>query len=303
MNRKPSVVVVGSLNIDRTFRVPHIPAPGETLTAGAAYSCFGGKGANQAIAAARAGAEVRMVGCVGNDDDADRYRAQLAAEGIDSTGLATAEDMATGSAFITVDDGGENAIVVHPGANHALTPAMIEAAGSVFEGADVLLLQLECPLPAVRRAGELAREAGATVILNPSPWDDAVRSAGLPVDVFIVNETEARALTGRDPAALAGDSAGALKSASCDVLIVTRGADRTLAVATAEGVIECAPPVVTPVDTVGAGDTFAGAFAVARAEGRSLREAVAFSNRAAALATQLPGAQAAIPTRDVIEGP
>lgn len=297
MNRTPIVVVVGSLNMDRTFRVPRIPAPGETLTASGAFSCFGGKGANQAVAAARAGAQVRMVGCVGDDDDAERYRIRLAGEGIETAAICTAAGLPTGSAFITVDDAGENAIVVHPGANHALTPGMVEEAAFSFEHADVVLLQLECPLPAVRWAAELARAAGATVILNPSPWDAALRSAGVPVDVCIVNAREARALTGCNPEGLTPASA---EAAGCATLVVTRGADPTLVISSAGDVIEVAPPPVTPVDTVGAGDTFAGAFAVARAECRSLGEAVGFANRAAALSTQRPGAQDAIPTRDMI---
>ena len=241
-----------------------------------------------------------MIGCVGDDDSADHYRRHLAAEGIDTTGIATATGSATGSAFITVDDRGENAIVVHPGANHALTPAMIEAALSSFDGADVLLLQLECPLPAVKRAAEAAREAGATVIINPSPWCDKLRDAGVPVDVFVVNENEAVSLAGRAPDELATHPAEALAAAGCDTLVITRGTDSTLAISAENGVIDCPPPVVNPVDTVGAGDTFAGAFAVARAGGMPLREAVQFANCAGALATLQPGAQTAIPNRESI---
>jgi ribokinase len=291
----PTVVVVGSLNVDHTFRVPRIPAAGETLTARSALTGFGGKGANQAVAAARAGARVRLIGCVGDDDPGEAYLAHLVAEGIDTGDMLTAAGEATGSAFITVDDEGENSIVVHPGANHALTPEMIADAAPAFADADVLLLQLECPLAAVRRAAELAREAGTTVILNPSPWDDALRGAGVPVDIYIVNETEATAIGGGKSQAIAA-SPSAL---GCHTIIVTRGAEPTVVV-TGVGTIQATPPAVTPVDTVGAGDTFAGAFSVAFAEGQPLSEAVAFANRAAALATTQAGAQAAIPTREQI---
>jgi len=299
MISEPTVLVVGSLNVDHTFRVRHIPAPGETLTAAEAFTCFGGKGANQAIAAVRAGACVEMIGCVGDDDSGNAYRDHLIAEGIDTNNVVATSDTATGSAFITVDDSGENAIVVHPGANRALIPEMIEAAVPAFSDADVLLLQLECPLPAVKRAAELERAAGVTVILNPSPWNEWLRGAGIPVDVFIVNETEARSLTKLDPVQLADNPADTLAAAGCDILIITRGAKPTLAISGSE-TFEATPPGVTPIDTVGAGDTFAGAFAVARAEGRPLREAVEFANHAAALATTQPGAQTAIPTRPQI---
>ncbi len=288
----PTVLVVGSLNIDHTFRVPHIPAAGETLTATGAFTSFGGKGANQAIAAVRAGAGAEMIGCVGDDDSGNAYRDHLIAEGIDTTNIIATPDTATGSAFITVDDTGENSIVVHPGANHALTPEMIDAATPAFSAADVLLLQLECPLLTVKHAADLACDLGAMVILNPSPWDDALRDAGIPVDIYILNESEARSLTGHDPDSFDGDPA----DYGCNTIIITRGARSTLAISSG-GTIEIAPPTVTPVDTVGAGDTFAGAFAVALAEGRPLREAVEFANHAAALATTQPGAQAAIPTR------
>jgi len=292
---EPTVLVVGSLNVDHTFRVPRIPTAGETLTATGAFTCFGGKGANQAIAAVRAGADAIMIGCIGDDESGNAYRDHLIAEGIDTTNLVATPDIATGSAFITVDDAGENSIVVHPGANHALTPEMIDAAAPAFSDADVLLLQLECPLPAVKRAAELAVECGAMVIINPSPWNDALRDAGIPVDIFILNESETRSLTGRDPATFDGDPA----DYGCNTMIITRGARPTLAIC-ADGTFEFAPPTVTPIDTVGAGDTFAGAFAVARAEGRPLREAVEFANHAAALAILRPGAQTAIPTRDQI---
>jgi len=281
MASPPSIVVVGSLNVDHTLRVPRIPAPGETLTSSSMLTCFGGKGANQAVAAARASGRVAMIGYVGVDDFGTRYIEALKAEGIDTSGISRSETP-TGSAFIAVDEAGENSIIVNPGANHAITPADIEKQAELIRAADVLLLQLECPLPVVRRAAEIAREAGVKVVLNPSPLSEAFLTDRFDVDVLIVNEGEAAKITPDRN----------LKQAKCLQLLITRGADSTLSI-TEAGVSEFAPPKVTPVDTVGAGDTFAGAFAVSND--------IAIANAAGALATLKAGAQPSIPTRHEIE--
>lgn len=278
---RPSIVVVGSLNVDHTLRVPRIPAPGETLTSSSMLTCFGGKGANQAVAAARAGGRVAMIGCVGVDDFGTRYIEALKAEGIDTSGVLRSETP-TGSAFIAVDDAGENSIIVNPGANHAITVADLEKQAELIRGANALLLQLECPLAVVRRAAEIAREAGVKVLLNPSPLSEAFLADRFEVDVLIVNEGEA--------AKIMPD--GDFNDAKCRQLIMTRGAESTLCM-TADRVKTFAPPKVTPVDTVGAGDTFAGAFAVSGD--------IAFANAAGALATLKAGAQPSIPTRSEIE--
>ncbi|WP_395752098.1 ribokinase [Prosthecobacter sp.] len=284
---RPKIVVVGSLNVDHTLRVPHIPAPGETLTSSSMLTCFGGKGANQAVAAARAGGAVSMIGCVGHDDFGSRYIEHLHSEGIDTTGLIRSA-APTGSAFIAVDDHGENSIIVNAGANHAITLDDIENQASLIRGAELLLLQLECPLPVVQRAAEIARAAGVQVILNPSPLSAEYLAARFAVDTLIVNEGEAAQIT-------PGQN---LREAMCRHLIITRGADTTLSI-TADRTEEIAPPQVTPIDTVGAGDTFTGAFAVASSEG--CENPVHFANAAGALATLKPGAQPAIPTRQEIE--
>ena len=281
MASPPSIVVVGSLNVDHTLRVPHIPAPGETLTSSSMLTCFGGKGANQAVAAARAGGRVAMIGYVGVDDFGTRYIEALKAEGIDTSGISRSETP-TGSAFIAVDEAGENSIIVNPGANHAITPADIEKQAERIRAADVLLLQLECPLPVVRRAAEIAREAGVKVVLNPSPLSEAFLTDRFDVDVLIVNEGEAAKITPDRN----------LKQAKCLQLLITRGADSTLSI-TEAGLSEFMPPKVSPVDTVGAGDTFAGAFAVSND--------IAFANAGGALATLKAGAQPSIPTRHEIE--
>ncbi|MFT5130516.1 MAG: ribokinase [Rhodothermales bacterium] len=275
----PRIAVFGSLNLDHSFCVPRIPLPGETLIAQSANSCFGGKGANQAIAAARAGAAVQMAGCVGDDDAGHRYIAYLKGEGVCTDAIQLSAEAATGSAFIAVDSEGENSIIVNPGANHAVVAAELPPV-------DVLLLQLECPLSEVAKIANSAHAAGTRVILNPSPWDDAVLAAGMPIDVLIVNQREA---------AQAGDRLRA------DMCIITNGAAPTLVYSANAAPIAISPPSVDPVDTVGAGDAFAGAFAVAYARGLALADAIAFANSAAALATLKAGAQMAIPTRTAIE--
>ena len=282
----PKVVVVGSLNIDYTLRVPRIPAPGETLTARSMFSCLGGKGANQAIAAARAGARAALIGCVGADESGTRYIEALKNEGIDTRGIQRSQ-IPTGVAFITVDDAGENFIIVNPGANHEVTKAQVERHAALIREADALLLQLECPLPVVRLAAEIARTAGVRVILNPSPLTEAFLADPFEVDVLIVNEGEAQKMAPNR----------SLREAKCRQLVITRGAESTLHV-TEGGLVEYVPPKVSPVDTVGAGDAFAGAFAVASSEAQA--HAVAFANAAGALSTQKTGAQPSIPWREAI---
>ena len=282
----PKVVVVGSLNIDYTLRVPRIPAPGETLTARSMFSCLGGKGANQAIAAARAGARAALIGCVGADESGTRYIEALKKEGIDTRGIQRSSTP-TGVAFIVVDDAGENSIIVNPGANHEVTKAQVERHAALIREADALLLQLECPLPVVRLAAEIARAAGVRVILNPSPLTEAFLADPFEVDVLIVNEGEAQKMAPNR----------SLREAKCRQLVITRGAESTLHV-TEGGLVEYVPPGVLPVDTVGAGDAFAGAFAVASSEGQA--RAAAFANAAGALATQKAGAQPSIPWREAI---
>ena len=298
MSARPKIVVVGSLNVDHTLKVPRIPVPGQTIMANGALTSFGGKGANQALAAARAGGDVALIGCVGDDDFGVRYIEQLRAEGILTEGIVKAA-VPTGSAFITVDNAGENAIVVNPGANAALEPHHLDAHAAVIRSAAALLLQFECPLPTVRHAVEMARAAAVPVILNPSPLSPEFMGAEIPCDILIANEHEAAVLVGMSLAELDTAPARALSIARCRELIVTCGAAPTL-VLTADTTSRIAPPKVTPVDTVGAGDAFAGAFCVARATGASLTEAVRFGNAAGALATLKIGAQSSIPTRKEI---
>jgi len=296
MKSAPKVVVVGSLNVDTTFRVSRFPAPGETLTASGGWTAFGGKGANQAVAAARAGGQVLMIGCLGRDSNGEGYRKHLEREGIDHSGVLTG-DQPTGTAFITVAEAGENTIVVNPGANHDLREDAVEQMAGQIAQSDVLLVQLECPLEVVRRAVEVGRSGGTKVLFNPSPWHPGCLAGGLPDGILVLNEGEAKGLLGGSEHC----DEQVFDDLGCEAVVVTRGGRPTRFFTGGEDAHELAPPVVSPVDTVGAGDAFAGALAVAQAEGRNLPDSVRIANAAGALATLSPGAQAAIPRRKEIE--
>ena len=231
-----------------------------------------------------AGSRIQLIGCIGNDDEGLAYQAHLDELGVHQAGLVVTDSVGTGAAFITVEDTGENTIVVHPGANHALTPKQVESALNAAVPLDGILMQLECPLTAVQAASNWAQARGVKVLLNPSPCNDALNHDLPHADVWIVNETEAAHI----PPATSG------------LRIVTRGAKPTQVFEHGTLLLEAAPPAVQAIDTVGAGDAFAGAFAEAYLEGQPLEQAIAFANAAGALATQQLGAQTAIPTRDEI---
>lgn len=288
------VIVVGSLNVDRLWRVPRLPAAGETLRATGTRVEFGGKGANQAVAAARQGAAVAMVGAVGADADGAAYLAHLRAEGVDPSRVATVAGAATGAAFICVDDRGENQIVVAAGANGAVSVAAVErAVGALAPEARVLLAGLEVPVEAAVAALRAGNRSGLFTLLNPSPVAAHFPWGETPIGAVIVNEREGAQIFGApDPAAVA--------RRRVDHLVVTRGAAPTLWVSP-EGTREFPAHPVRPVDTVGAGDTFAGALAVRLAEGAGFPEAIAAANVAAALSTLGPGAQGPIPRRALVE--
>lgn len=303
MPRLPKIVVVGSLNLDYIAAVKRLPGPGETVAASSLIRRFGGKGANQAIAAARQGARVSMVGCVGADDQGHAYRQHLRDEGIDTGGLSTSSQALTGTALIAVDQAAENLIVVAPGANGSLTPTAVRAQRSRIAAADVILLQFEVPMPALLEAIRLANRAGVRVVLNPSPLRDGFAWGQFEVDSLIVNSSEAFAIFGIPPGRVSAQLRGwqkALARKRISQLLITRGSRPTLCL-TANRFFEVPTLPVKPVDTVGAGDAFAGALATRLAEGADLASAARYANCTGALATLKPGAQEAIPSRIAVE--
>ncbi|WP_412511920.1 ribokinase [Variovorax paradoxus] len=296
----PRIVVLGSLNMDIVLRVPHAPAAGETLLGHSIAHIPGGKGANQAVSCAREGGRVGMIGCVGNDAHGQALRDALGRDGIDTAALRTSPGEPTGTALILVEDGGQNRIVMIPGAN---AQAEIEAPAlrQQLQGAAFLVTQFEIPLDQVARAISVAHEAGCKVLLNPSPVQPIAEPLWPRIDTLVVNEIEAEALCGQAAdspreAALAGQ---ALRAKGIARVVVTLGARGAVAI-DADGARHHPAPQVQAVDTTAAGDTFLGALAVALGEGQSFDEAVRLGIRAAALCIQQPGAQPSIPQRDAV---
>ena len=295
MRNGPRVTVLGSLNMDISVTVPRLPEPGATVLGSAARFTPGGKGANQAVAAARLGAGVRMAGCVGDDDFGRRLLAALREEGVDHRDVHVTADVPTGLAMISVDTAGENIITVAPGANHEVGEEQVAAAA----GQDaILVICAEIPVPAIKAA--LARAAlttspGCILNLAPAPPDAAaIVAAG--VDWLVVNETEAAAVLGRPVRGLAeaGRAAAGLITAGARHAVVTAGAHGA-ALAGPDATATIGAFGVDAVDTVGAGDTFVGALAVALAAGIPAAEAVRAAAAAGATAATRPGAQAGMP--------
>jgi ribokinase len=296
-----SVVVVGSANLDLVFSVPAIPAPGETILATDRSQHLGGKGNNQATAAARAGADTIFVGSLGQDESAESIMEGFGKAGI-SPQVRRQQDLPTGTALITVDDHGENAIVVDSGANARLTDLTPDELSTVAE-AGILLMQLEIPLATVISAAEHAKQSETLVVLNAAPMQDLPEELLAAVDVLIVNETEAARLTDEtDP-----DVAARRLSESVPNVIITVGADGAVIAGRDAEPHHVPGHQVEVIDTTGAGDTFCGALVAdlartARDGGApDLIAAVAFATRAAALSVQRAGAVPSIPTRQQID--
>lgn len=298
------VVVVGSLNMDLVARAERLPRPGETLAGESFATVPGGKGANQAVAVARLGASVAMIGCVGSDAYGEQLRAALLAENIDCQAVATAQGVSSGLAMIVVDANSQNAIVIIAGGNGLLTPASIQVADPLLQGAEVVIAQLEVPSETVGFTLKRARELGKTVILNPAPATQALPSEWYTdVDYLIPNESEAQALTG-----IAVSSPESAQLAAAHLLglgarrvLITLGGEGVLYV-DAQGAEHFAAPRVQAVDTTAAGDTFVGAFAAGLASGKTPREAIAFGQIAAALSVTRAGAQPSIPSLSDVQG-
>lgn len=291
------VVVVGSLNMDLVARAQRLPRAGETLAGDSFFTVPGGKGANQAVAVARLGASVAMVGNVGDDAYGEQLRQALEHEGIDCQAVGVCEGVSSGVALITVDAASQNAIVIIPGSNGRLAPESVQRFDALLQAAEVIICQLEVPLATVAWTLARGRELGKTVILNPAPATGPLPADWFAhIDYLTPNESEAQALTGLpvtdlDSARSAGERLLALGAGR---VIVTLGAQGALFV-TPAGSCHFPAPVVQPLDTTAAGDTFIGGFVAALVRGLEEGEAIAFGQRAAALSVTRAGAQPSIP--------
>jgi ribokinase len=293
-----SIVVVGSLNMDLVMRIGRAPVGGETVQGLDFAMLAGGKGANQAVACARMGANVIMVGRVGIDPNGDVLKAALAADGIDAREVRGLASTHTGVASIWVEDDGQNRIVLAPGANGLLDPASVARADTMIAMAGMLIVQLEVPIAAVQAAVDRAFAAHVPVLLNPAPAEPLPDDIWPKIDILVLNETEAASYAGIavvDPNSAA--TAGALLRA--------RGPDRVLVTLGAQGVVvvdgggarHTPAKKVTAIDTTAAGDTFIGALAAALCEGQSIDDAVALGQAASAMCVMRRGAQTSIPYR------
>jgi len=302
----PHIVVVGSLNIDLVVEVPVIPQPGETVL-GKNFATFpGGKGANQAVAAARLGAQVTLIGRVGDDVFGEQLLANARAEGVDISYVSVDNEAATGVAMIAVDSAGQNSIAVASGANYKLTVAHVHAAWADMTHADLLVLPLETPMDTIETAIRLANEQGTKVVLNPAPARKLSNDLLARVDVLVPNEPETAQLTGRavethDDVA---EAAGQLLARGVSDVVLTLGSRGALVLEGSGAKPEFTyidPHQVEVVDTTAAGDAFVAALAVALGEGMSLVDATIFANAAGALTVTRPGAQPALPVREEVD--
>jgi ribokinase len=298
----PQVCVVGSSNIDLFFRTARLPRPGETLAGQSFHLDYGGKGANQAVMAARFGARVTMVGKVGRDVFGEGVGRNFRQHGIDTTHLLLDDHRGTGVASICVDDEARNCILVVPGANLGLTPDDVRGASRPIQSADVLLCQLEVPVETVLEAFLIAKAGGVRTILNPAPAIPLPDELLALADLCVPNETEIEQLTGQPATTPAGAEAAArgLLRRGPGAVLVTLG-ERGALVVEGEAVATVAPVAVRAVDPSGAGDAFIGSLAVFLAEGLPLREAASRANAAAALSVTRPGTQASFPDRAELE--
>lgn len=289
------VAVLGSTNMDLVAYVDRAPERGETVTGREFRTIPGGKGANQAVAAARAGGDVMMIGAVGDDEYGVRMRENLEHSGVDTDLLHTAEGP-SGTAHIVVDGTGSNAIVVIPGANGTVTALGPGEIAAIAE-ADLLLLQLELPLPAVIEGARAAHAQGVRTVLTPSPVQQLPAELLDCVDLLIANEYEAAELAGHaEPHA-----AAEILLSQVPALVITLGSKGCLYAARGSQAVHFPAPEVTAVDTTGAGDTFVGTLAVALGEGQPVPVAVAWASAAAALCVQKPGASISMPYRSEID--
>jgi ribokinase len=302
VTKKPRIVVVGSVNTDMVVKGKRLPGPGETVSGGSFLMAGGGKGANQAVAAARLGAEVTLIAKVGRDMLGDQAIENFGREDIRTDCILRSPDDHTGVALILVDDAGENLISVASGANHALTPEEIDRQAERIRKADMLVLQLETPLDTVFRAAKIAAEAGVPVILNPAPATPLPEKLLACVTYLTPNETETELLTGiavRDEDS-AREAAERLLAAGTRHVIITLGA-KGAQMTDSTGTLLIPSTSVDAVDTTAAGDAFNGGLAWALARGMALEKAVRQACLVGALSATRLGAQPSLPTKDELD--
>lgn len=302
MKTAGNLVVLGSINADHILNLETFPTPGETVTGNQYQVAFGGKGANQAVAAGRSGANIAFIACTGDDDTGERVRKQLASDNIDIAPVSVVAGESTGVALIFVNAEGENVIGIHAGANAALTTERVEAQRGIIAGAEALLMQLESPVESVLAAAKIAHENHTSVVLNPAPARVLSDELLALVDIITPNETEAEKLTGirvenDDDAARA---ALALHDKGIGTVIITLGSRGVWASVNGEG--RRVPGFkVKAIDTIAAGDTFNGALVTALLEGKAINDAIRFAHAAAAIAVTRKGAQPSVPWRKEID--
>lgn len=302
MKTAGNLVVLGSINADHILNLESFPTPGETVTGSQYQVAFGGKGANQAVAAGRSGANIAFIACTGDDDTGERVRKQLASDNIDIAPVSVVAGESTGVALIFVNAEGENVIGIHAGANAALTTDRVEAQRAIIAEAKALLMQLESPVESVLAAANIAHENHTTVVLNPAPARVLSDELLALVDIITPNETEAEKLTGirvenDDDAAKA---ARALHDKGIGTVIITLGSRGVWASVNGEG--RRVPGFkVKAIDTIAAGDTFNGALVTALLEGKRMDDAIRFAHAAAAIAVTRKGAQPSVPWRKEID--
>ena len=302
MKTAGNLVVLGSINADHILNLDTFPTPGETVTGNQYQVAFGGKGANQAVAAGRSGANIAFIACTGDDDTGERVRKQLASDNIDIAPVSVVAGESTGVALIFVNAEGENVIGIHAGANAALTTERVEAQRGIIAGAEALLMLLESPVESVLAAAKIAHENHTSVLLNPAPARVLSDELLALVDIITPNETEAEKLTGirvenDDDAARA---ALALHEKGIGTVIITLGSRGVWASVNGEG--RRVPGFkVKAIDTIAAGDTFNGALVTALLEGKAMDDAIRFAHAAAAIAVTRKGAQPSVPWRKEID--
>ncbi len=292
------LTVLGSINADHVITVPHFAKPGETLTGYGYHINYGGKGANQAVAAARLGAQVSFIGCIGDDDIGREMKRAFEKDGIDTQAIVSVSDETTGIAMIQVADSGENSIVISAGANAALNESLVEAFSPQIIEADYLLMQLETPLNAIIKAAKLAKQQGTRVVLNPAPAQPLPDELLAHVDIITPNETEAEQLTGVTVTdeKRAVESARVFHAKGIPTVLITLGSKGVYVSEQGDGRI-IAGFRVEAKDTTAAGDTFNGALITALLEHKPMSEAIRFAHAAAAISVTRKGAQPSIPSR------